>query len=319
MGPGDAVRKEPTVSRLGLSLRPLLARPTHASREESALGTLRYAGSLGILVVDASAGSSTETAQEWIGRTARGSGTRPFVLSPIPAEAARAPRPRLAPELAAAAQRLGGAPIDLLLLRTTQLERAEVRSALESARAEGLVRDWGAALPPGPGGRDEAERGLALGVRSFRLPFNLLDRSPAEEILDRIDESGGRAFVTDPHAQGLLDGSLLRSDAPGPGRPFDGPALARRFAPVRELAFLTADRLRTLPEAALQFVLESPGVACALLDVPGPETLPALVRALDRPPLGSAVRRRLPATRPGNEAAGPVRGPVRAAPEGERP
>lgn len=295
-----------TVSPIGLAVRALLPARAGTTPDPVASSVIARAFALGVRVFDVSAGRSTATAQRWVGGLAARDPGSLFVLSPIGADAARAPRELLRPELLDAQRRLGGHPVDLLLVQRSMLDLPPLREALDRARADGAIGDWGVALPPGPTGLAEARRGLVQGARSVRLPLNLLDRSPGEEILDLVADAGGATFVTDPHAQGLLDGSLVRSGAPTALRPTDGPALARQFAPVRGLAYLTASKERTLPQAAVQYAISRPSVVCALLDLSEPDQLETLVAATELPPLSSDLLGRLRAPdREGGNPTGP--------------
>jgi aryl-alcohol dehydrogenase-like predicted oxidoreductase len=65
-------------------------------------------------------------------------------------------------------------------------------------------------------------------------------------------------LLTNPHADGRLDGQWLTEGLSPPARaprPVDLADLERSYAPVLALRFLTERRRRTLPQAAVAFAL----------------------------------------------------------------
>jgi aryl-alcohol dehydrogenase-like predicted oxidoreductase len=63
-------------------------------------------------------------------------------------------------------------------------------------------------------------------------------------------------LLTNPHADGRLDGQWLSDGLATPSRsphPVDFAELERAYSPVLALGFLTEHRRRTLPQAAMAF------------------------------------------------------------------
>lgn len=95
------------------------------------------------------------------------------------------------------------------------------------------------------------------GADWISLPGHLLDARRVLSVVRGIRESGAEALLTNPLADGRLDGRWLSEGTlaqDGPPRPMDLASLQRAYAPVLPLGFLTAGRRRTLAQAAIGFV-----------------------------------------------------------------
>jgi aryl-alcohol dehydrogenase-like predicted oxidoreductase len=208
-----------------------------------------------------------------------------FVDSAPPEAARRAPE-RARAEVRDLVGLLRGHPLDVLLLPapTAGWEPAEFVAPLVSA---GSVRAWGISLPAFP--ENVPERLGTTGARLVAVPYHALDPIPALPLLRHCQESGLAVFVTDPHAGGRLDGSVLERPLLAGGQP--PPRLSElraRYGAVLGLGFLTEGRRRTLAQAAVQFALAAPGVAAAIVGPNGPRALEEMAHAPQCPPLTRA-------------------------------
>ncbi|MFI5415572.1 MAG: hypothetical protein ACHQ16_08000, partial [Candidatus Lutacidiplasmatales archaeon] len=89
------------------------------------------------------------------------------------------------------------------------------------------------------------------------FPGHLLDANRVRAVVRGIRTAGAEALLTNPLADGRLDGRWLSEGTlaqDGPPRPMDLASLQQAFAPVLPLGFLTAGRRRTLAQAAVGFV-----------------------------------------------------------------
>ena len=160
---------------------------------------------------------------------------------------------------------------------------------------------WGMRFVGGVPDLPTVRQAVASGARVFALEFHLLNAREAAPVARAIAGAGGSIVVLDPHADGRLNGERLETPlafagAP-PGRPADWPSVLEELAPVTRLGFLTAGRRRTLAQAAIQYVLEEPGVASALVRPFDAPRLREWREAGHRPPLTAAERDRV--ERPG--------------------
>ena len=164
--------------------------------------------------------------------------------------------------------------IDLLQLHNTKMdavENDELFALMESFKAEGKIRAYGAALGPKIGWRDEGikmmrERDLA----GLQMIYNLLEQDPGRDLIEAARETGTSLVVRVPHSSGMLEGKYDESTTFGPNdhrrhRPKEW--LTTGLQKVESLSFVTESGERTLGQAALKFVLASPEVVSALPNI----------------------------------------------------
>lgn len=153
-------------------------------------------------------------------------------------------------------RRLGTDHIDVLLLHGPPLAAIEEGAfvpALERLVRQGAVRSFGLSC----GTLEEARAALALpGLSSLQLPYNLLARSPVEQLLPEAATAGVGVVAARPFA----DGSL--------------------FARAREA--LPGVRSDLVSAAALRFAAGA-GVASVLVGMSRPENVERNVRAASAP------------------------------------
>jgi aryl-alcohol dehydrogenase-like predicted oxidoreductase len=97
--------------------------------------------------------------------------------------------------------------------------------------------------------------------------FNLLATADAEELIPFCAEHGLRYIAFSPLAGGLLTGKYRFGEAPPPGTRlayaaeiYGGYLNSESFAAIEELRRSAEARHETVAEAALRFVLDTPGV-----------------------------------------------------------
>jgi hypothetical protein len=107
-----------------------------------------------------------------------------------------------------------------------------------------------------------AEAGAAAAAQAgaawVSLPGSLIDAPRLIPLVATIRAAGASVLLTNPHADGRLDGQWLSEGLSPPARaprPVDLADLERSYAPVLALRFLTERRRRTLPQAAVAFAL----------------------------------------------------------------
>jgi len=164
--------------------------------------------------------------------------------------------------------------IDLLQLHNTKMDAAEndeLFALMESFKAEGKIRAYGAALGPKIGWREEGirmmrERDLA----GLQMIYNLLEQDPGRDLIGAARDTGTSLVVRVPHSSGMLEGRYDENTTFGPNdhrrhRPKEW--LTTGLRKVESLSFLTEPGERTLGQAALKFVLASPEVASTLPNI----------------------------------------------------
>jgi hypothetical protein len=107
---------------------------------------------------------------------------------------------------------------------------------------------------------ESAERFASLeargGARWISFPGSLIDSRRVGGLVGSVLTEGGRVLLTNPHSDGRLGGPGEGLASPAPTRaPTPLASIERAYAPVLRLGFLTEGGRRTLPQAAVGFVL----------------------------------------------------------------
>lgn len=190
----------------------------------------------------------------------------------------------------ASLRRLNTDYLDLLQLHkppATVLESGSWRAALQELQAEGKIRYYGISCA----GVEDALRCLDIpDIASVQIGISLLDRGAIPEFLPRARERGLGVIARNPRAQGHLTTELgdIMAETYVKNRAQD----AAKRCHARQFAFLVNEH-RTLEQAALQFVLQLPGVTTAIPRAVDVRQLLGNLGALRAAPLSAAERARL--------------------------
>ena len=194
-------------------------------------------------------------------RRAHSEGERPQNWSPEHARAA----------LEASLRRLRTDHVDLYQLhnpRMDAIERDDLFAELEAMRTEGKLREYGVALGPAIGWREEGLVALTRRrVPALQTVYNLLEQEPGSDFLAAADETGAGVMARVPTSSGLLE------DRYTPETSFSGNDHRRHrrrewllegLQKVERLRFLVLPGERTMTQAALKFILAQPAIACVV-------------------------------------------------------
>ncbi|MCI4319155.1 MAG: hypothetical protein L3K23_03350 [Thermoplasmata archaeon] len=138
---------------------------------------------------------------------------------------------------------------------------------------------WGLELPSGPPSPPALAEAARRGAILVRFEANLIDLASWRAVESASHEKALPRVISNPHADGRLDGSLLEEGGLArldPHGPPDWKVLRERLLPVTNLGFLTAGHRRPLAVAAVQALLESPNVASVVVAPRAVETLELL-------------------------------------------
>ena len=173
--------------------------------------------------------------------------------------------------LEASLRRLGTDYVDLYQLHNPRMDAVQADdlfATLEDLRAEGKLRHYGVALGPAIGWRDEGLVALRTrGVASLQTVYNLLEQEPGSAFLDVAAETGAGVMARVPTSSGLLDDRFTLDTTFGPTdhrRHRRREWLVQGLQKVERLRFLVLEGERTMTQAALQFILAQPGMACVV-------------------------------------------------------
>ena len=188
-------------------------------------------------------------------------GERPQDFSPEHARAA----------LEASLRRLGTDHVDLYQLhnpRMDAIERDDLFAELEALRAEGKLREYGVALGPAIGWREEGLTAIReRPIAALQTVYNLLEQEPGSDFLAAAADAGAGIMARVPTSSGLLEDKYTAETT------FSGSDHRRHrkrewllegLQKVEKLRFLTIPGERTMAQAALKFILAQPAMACVI-------------------------------------------------------
>jgi aryl-alcohol dehydrogenase-like predicted oxidoreductase len=190
-----------------------------------------------------------------------------------------------------ALQRLHTDHIDILQLHNIRMEQVEddaVWTLMEDLIKEGKIRSYGAALGPAIGwlyeGVDCVQRRRPHVLQHI---YNLLEPHPGRQIMDEGGEARTRYLIRVTHSSGMLEGKYTAETVFPPTdhrshRPRSW--LLNGLKKIETLQFLVGPD-RTLGQAALQWLLADPRVACCLPNIYDEEQMREFAQAPDSPPL----------------------------------
>jgi len=174
--------------------------------------------------------------------------------------------------LEASLRRLGTDRVDLYQLHNPRLEAIdsdECFATLEELRDEGKIRQYGVALGPAIGWREEGLRAIdTRGIASVQTVYNLLEQDPGRDLMAAAAEHGVGVMARVPTSSGLLDDNLSPDTTFGPGdhrrhRPREW--LVEGLQKIDRIRFLCEPGTgRTMAQAALRFILAQPQMSVVI-------------------------------------------------------
>jgi aryl-alcohol dehydrogenase-like predicted oxidoreductase len=174
--------------------------------------------------------------------------------------------------LEASLRRLDTDRIDLYQLHNPRMDAIDgddCFATLEELRDEGKIRQYGVALGPAIGWREEGLRAVATrGIASVQTVYNLLEQDPGRDLMAAAAERGVGVMARVPTSSGLLDDNLTPETTFGPGdhrrhRPREW--LVEGLQKIDRIRFLCeAGTGRTMAQAALRFILAQPQMAVVI-------------------------------------------------------
>ncbi|MFM1650466.1 aldo/keto reductase [Brevibacillus sp. B_LB10_24] len=187
--------------------------------------------------------------------------------------------------------------IDFFQLHNPRMEAIhsdEVGEVLERLKEEGKIREYGAAMGPDIGWKEESIAALRHdGYAAIQIINNMVEQDPARDLFAVADEEKRALIVRVPHASGLLDGSY------DPQKHFDK-SDHRSHRPVewmqagvevvkemREKGLFDAAN-RTIGQLAIQFSLYRPSVVTVLPNFTSEQNLKEFAGASEAAPLTDA-------------------------------
>jgi aryl-alcohol dehydrogenase-like predicted oxidoreductase len=195
--------------------------------------------------------------------------------------------------LEASLRRLGTDHLDLYQLhnpRMNAVERDDTFEALEELKAEGKIREYGIALGPAIGWREEGLRAIETRrIASVQTVYNLLEQDPGRDFMAAASEHGIGVMARVPTSSGLLDDNLTPATSFGPTdhrrhRPKEW--LTEGLQKIETIRFLCEETGRSMPQAALRYILDS-GITTVIPTIASEEDLRVYASAAEVPPLSA--------------------------------
>ena len=164
---------------------------------------------------------------------------------------------------------------------------------MEKLKTEGKIRFYGMGL----GSEADALKAIAeTGISSLMLTYNILTQEMATPVMETAAEKGVAIVVRQPLSSGLLSGQL------GPDTVFAENDYRKTWsrekfladlARVEQVKSIVGNKARSLPQAALKFILAHPTVSCVVPGMMTPAQVDDGVATSGAPPLPPDVLKQL--------------------------
>ena len=168
-------------------------------------------------------------------------------------------------------RRLGTDYVDLYQLHNARMDavdRDDLFAELDALRDEGKIRQYGVALGPAIGWREEGLHALETrDIAALQTVYNLLEQEPGSDFLEAGQRTGAGIMARVPTSSGLLEDKYTLDTEFGPGdhrrhRPRQW--LVDGLKKIEQLRFLVIEGERSMTQAALKFVLAQPGMTTVI-------------------------------------------------------
>ena len=265
--------------------------------DSESVRTIQHAETLGVNLLDTAEGYGAGHSERLIGHALADRRSRYVIATkvapPVAGDTEADARKRVQTACAGSLRRLGTDYIDIYQLHGVPPSElmpacAEELTALQQA---GKIRCWGISTNDGDAMRELA----ALGELAMAQVGLSIVNPTADDALALALEANLGTLIRVPLGQGVLTGKYFDTQVldSGDGRHerFTNPPARAALAKLGELRFLT-ERGRTMVQAALRFVLDTPGVTAAIPGAKDRTQLEQNVGATDVPPLSASERER---------------------------
>jgi len=192
-------------------------------------------------------------------------------------------------------RRLGTDRVELYQLHNPRMDAIDTDdcfATLEDLRSEGKIRQYGVALGPAIGWRDEGLRAVAArDIASVQTVYNLLEQDPGRDLMAAAAEHGVGVMARVPTSSGLLDDNLTPDTTFGPGdhrrhRPREW--LVEGLQKIDRIRFLCGPESgRTMAQAALRYILAQPQMTVVIPTITNEAELREYAGATDVPDLNA--------------------------------
>lgn len=173
--------------------------------------------------------------------------------------------------------------------RMDAIDRDDLFAELEAMKSEGLIREYGVALGPAIGWRDEGVEALQrYPIAALQTVYNLLEQEPGSDFLAVAEETGAGIMARVPTSSGLLeDKYTLDTTFTGNDhrRHRKREWLVDGLKKIDQLRFLVIEGERTMAQASLKFILAQERMACVIPTITSLAELEEFAGVADAPSL----------------------------------
>jgi len=164
-------------------------------------------------------------------------------------------------------KRLETDSIDLYQIHNPKMDAVladDLFATLGKLQSEGKIRCWGASMGPAIGWLEEGTKILRQRKAPvMQMIYNLLEQDPGRDFFKVGRETRTSFLIRVPHSSGLLEGKYTEDttfDANDHRSHRKREWLLNGLKKLEKLEFLTADKRRTMGQAALKYILAEPSV-----------------------------------------------------------
>ncbi len=169
----------------------------------------------------------------------------------------------------------------------------EAFDAMDELKTEGKIRFYGLCL----GNEVQALKAIAeTNISSLMLTYNILNQGMATPVMETAAEKGIAVVARQPLSSGLLSGQL-NADTVFAENDYRKTWPREKFLTdlerVEEIKSIVADKARSLPQAALKFILAHPAVCSVIPGMMTPAQIDDGVSTSGSSPLPAAILEKL--------------------------
>ena len=169
----------------------------------------------------------------------------------------------------------------------------EAFGAMEELKAEGKIRFYGLCL----GNEAQALKAIdETGISSLMLTYNILNQSMAKPVMETAAQKGIAVVARQPLSSGLLSGQL-NADTEFAENDYRKTWPREKFLTdleqVEQIKSIIGDKARSLPQAALKFILAHSAVCCVIPGMMSPAQVDDGIATSDAAPLPTAILEKL--------------------------
>lgn len=264
--------------------------------DQQSISLIHHAQELGVNLIDSAEGYGDGHSEELIGQALRGRRDKWIIATKVSPnrgldghdpDLPRQARKRIFEAVEGSMRRLQTDYIDVYQLHAIPLEGAmlTVMEALTTLREAGKIRWYGIST----NNREAVDRLRGLGdIHMLQIGYNLLERH-ADKLLHFAAQENIGTLIRVPLAKGMLTGKYFKSTEIPPEdvryERFTQAESIDAFSKLPQLSFLAENTGRTMPQAALRFVLGHPGTSCVIAGAKTLQQIEGNAASIDVPPL----------------------------------